>query len=132
MPHFETAFSSLKADRQVTHEELVRAIRYMIAAEYEAVQLYMQLAESTDNELAQRVLKDIADEEIVHAGEFLTLLKHLSPEEEGFYREGEKEVLEMMAASEQNAASPEAEEAPAEEQSAGTAASTVGNLYEKE
>jgi len=33
-------------------EELIRAIRFMVAAEYEAVQLYMQLAESTDNKLA--------------------------------------------------------------------------------
>ena len=33
------------------------------------VQLYMQLARSTDNRLAIEVLKDIADER-VHAGEF--------------------------------------------------------------
>jgi rubrerythrin len=44
----------------------------MIAAEYEATQMYVQLAESTDNKLAVAVLKDIADEEIVHAGEFLS------------------------------------------------------------
>lgn len=37
----------------------------MVEAEYEAIQLYMQLAESTDNELAIEVLKDIADEERV-------------------------------------------------------------------
>ena len=30
----------------------------------------MQLAESIDNELAIEALKDIADEERVHAGEF--------------------------------------------------------------
>lgn len=35
----------------------------MIAAEYEATQLYMQLAESTENKLAIAVLRDIADEE---------------------------------------------------------------------
>jgi rubrerythrin len=35
----------------------------MTAAEYEAVQMYMQLAESTDNKLAIEVLRDIADEE---------------------------------------------------------------------
>ncbi|MDH5186024.1 MAG: rubrerythrin, partial [candidate division WOR-3 bacterium] len=58
MPEFGTPFSGLKNARQVTHEELVRAIRFMIAAEYEAIQLYMQLAESTDNKLAQEVLKD--------------------------------------------------------------------------
>jgi rubrerythrin len=37
----------------------------------------MQLSESTDNKLAVEVLKDIADEERVHAGEFLRLLKEL-------------------------------------------------------
>ncbi|WP_305042215.1 ferritin family protein, partial [Geoalkalibacter sp.] len=75
MPDFGHPFSGLKSDRLVTHEELVRAIRFMVAAEYEAIQLYMQLAESTDNVLAQKVLVDIANEERVHAGEFLRLLK---------------------------------------------------------
>jgi rubrerythrin len=92
MPDFGTSFSGLAEDRKLTHEELVRAIRFMVAAEYEAIQLYMQLAESTDNNLAIEVLKDIADEERVHAGEFLRLLKQLAPDEESFYAEGEKEV----------------------------------------
>ena len=64
----------------------------MVAAEYEAIQLYMQLAESTDNQLAIEVLKDIADEERVHAGEFLRLLRELAPDEETFYAEGAEEV----------------------------------------
>jgi len=75
-------------------EELVRAIRLMIAAEYEAIQLYQQLAESTDNVLARNVLQDIADEEKVHAGEFLRLLKELDPDEMRFYEEGAREVEE--------------------------------------
>jgi rubrerythrin len=56
----------------------------------------MQLAESTDNELAKEVLIDIADEERVHAGEFLRLLRELEPEEEKFYKEGYEEVEEMI------------------------------------
>jgi rubrerythrin len=64
----------------------------MVAAEYEATQLYMQLAESTDNKLAMEVLIDIADEERVHAGEFLRLLHELSPDEGKLYAEGAKEV----------------------------------------
>jgi len=96
MPDFGHAFSGLAKDRKLTHEELVRAIRFMIAAEYEAIQLYMQLAESIDNELAIEVLKDIADEERVHAGEFLRLLKELDPEEEKFYAEGAEEVEEEI------------------------------------
>ncbi len=96
MPDFGHAFSGLANDRKLTHEELVRAIRFMIAAEYEAIQLYMQLVESIDHELAKAVLKDIADEERVHAGEFLRLLKELDPEEEKFYQEGYEEVEEEM------------------------------------
>jgi rubrerythrin len=96
MPDFGTAFSGLKNDRKLTHDELVRAIRFMIAAEYEAVQLYMQLAESTDNKLAIDVLKDVADEERVHAGEFLRLLRELAPDEERFYAQGAEEVEEEI------------------------------------
>lgn len=96
MPEFCNPFGVLKNDRKVTHEELVRAIRFMIAAEYEAIQIYQQLAESTDNQLAQEVLYDIADEEKEHAGEFLRLLRELDPEEEKFYKEGYEEVEEMI------------------------------------
>lgn len=96
MPDFGTPFSGLAKGRKLTQEELIRTIRFMIAAEYEAIQLYMQLAESTDNKLAIEVLKDIANEERVHAGEFLRLLKHLAPDEEKFYREGAEEVEEEM------------------------------------
>lgn len=96
MPEFGTPFSGLASDRKLTNEELIRAIRFMVAAEYEAIQLYMQLAESTDNKLAIEVLKDIADEERVHAGEFLRLLRELAPEEDKFYAEGAKEVEEEI------------------------------------
>lgn len=97
MPDFGTPFAGLANDRRLTHEELVRAVRFLVSAEYEAIQLYMQLADSTDNKLAQRVLKEVADEERVHAGEFLELLRHIAPDEDGFYEKGYTEVREMMA-----------------------------------
>jgi rubrerythrin len=96
MPEFGTAFSGMATARKLTDTELVRAVRFMIAAEYEAVQLYMQLAESTDNELASAVLRDISEEELVHAGEFLRLLKELEPEEENLYKKGALEVEEFI------------------------------------
>jgi len=77
MPEFANPFAGLASDRKLTKDELIRAVRYMVAAEYEAVQLYMQLAESTDDELAKEVLVDIADEE-------------------DFYQEGREEVEEMI------------------------------------
>ena len=96
MPEFGSPFSGIKSDRKLTDSELVRAIRFMIAAEYEAIQLYMQLAESTDNKLAVDVLRDIADEERVHDGEFLRLLHELAPDEKDFYAEGADEVEEEL------------------------------------
>ena len=96
MPEFGSPFSGVANDRKLTNEELIRAIRFMVAAEYEATQLYSQLAESTDDKLAMTVLKDIADEERVHAGEFLRLLRELVPDEEKFYAKGAREVEAMI------------------------------------
>ena len=97
MPEFGDSFSGLANDRKVPHSELVGAIRYSIAEEYEAIQLYEQLAESTDNKLAKKALLDIAPEEVIHAGEFLRLLKELQPDEQDNYEEGADEVEEMIA-----------------------------------
>jgi rubrerythrin len=96
MPDFSNAFSGMRKERKLTEQELIRSIRFMIAAEYEAVQMYMQLAESTDNKLAAEVLVDIANEERVHAGEFLRLLMELAPDEEKYYAEGAEEVEEEI------------------------------------
>ena len=96
MPEFGSPFSGLANNKKLTEAELIRAIRFMVAAEYEATQLYMQLVDSTENKLAQKVLTDIADEERVHAGEFLRLLHELAPDEKQFYASGAKEVEEKM------------------------------------
>ena len=96
MPEFSQPFGGVRLDKKMNKEELIRAIRFLVAAEYEAVQMYTQLAESIDDKLAQKVLLEVADEEKVHAGEFLQLLIILSPEEEKFYQEGYKEDQEKM------------------------------------
>ena len=69
----------------------------MIAAEFEAIQLYEQLAESTDNELARKVLLDITREEKEHVGEFRHLLMLLAPEDEADYAEGVEEAENYLA-----------------------------------
>ena len=96
MPEFGSPFTGLANDRKLTDKELVRAIRFMVSAEFEATQMYMQLAESIDNKLAVKVLKSVADEERVHMGEFLKLLYELAPDEEKFYARGAKEVEEEI------------------------------------
>jgi rubrerythrin len=99
MPDFGTPFTGLANDRKLTKEELIRAVRFTIAAEYEAVQMYMQLAESIDDESAAKLLRKIADEERVHVGELMKLVKKLDPEEEKFYTDGEKEAEDILGQS---------------------------------
>lgn len=96
MPDFSSPFSGLANGKKLTKSELIRAIRFMVAAEYEATQLYVQLAESTDHPLAIKVLREIADEELVHAGEFLRLLHELAPDEARLYAKGAQEVEEKI------------------------------------
>lgn len=96
MPEFSPCFRGLAAKRKLTHSELVRSIRFMIAAEFEAIQLYEQLAESTDNKSARKVLLDITKEEKEHVGEFRHLLKLLAPEDEADYEEGVREAEEYL------------------------------------
>ena len=48
MPEFSNPFNGNKCERKLTKEELIRAIRFNIASEYEAIQLYDQLAESIE------------------------------------------------------------------------------------
>jgi len=102
MPEFSNPFTVLNADRKLTRGELIRAIRYNIAAEYEAIQLYMQLHDSIDDEFVKKVLVDIANEEKEHAGEFMRVLKHINPEEFEHYKEGEEEVEEMLKSMNEN------------------------------
>ena len=88
MPDFSPAFTVKASDRKLTRGELIRAIRLSIADEYEAIQVYTQLAESIDDKLSKKVLLDIADEERVHVGELQRLLFELAPDEKKFYARG--------------------------------------------
>ena len=99
MPEFLNPFSGV-VPRKINKDELIRAIRLNIAAEHEAVHLYLAHADATDDELAKKVLADIADEERQHIGEFMELLRRLAPEEAEFIEAGRKEVEEMAEESE--------------------------------
>lgn len=120
MPEFVNPFSGTVPERKLTVGELVRAIRLDIAAEHEAVHLYMAHAEATDNPVARQILIDIANEERVHIGEFERLLEILTDGEERVWRDnGREEVNEMIGQAE-----PEGEEGP----SIDGRESTVGSL----
>jgi rubrerythrin len=97
MPEFLNPFSGKVPDRKLTNDELIRAIRLDLAAEHEAVHLYLAHAEASDNPLAKKVLVDIANEERVHAGEFARLISILAGDEDALLAQGAQEVNEMAA-----------------------------------
>lgn len=96
MPEFATPFSVKKSDRKLTKEELIRAIRFSIASEYEAIQLYEEIQESIDDEKSKKLLEEIAEDEKIHVGNFLYLLKLLAPEESESYGEGVEEAEKII------------------------------------
>jgi len=125
MPEFTNPFSGVVPQRKLTDSELARALRLDLAAEQEAVHIYEAHADATDNELARKVLRDIADEERVHAGEFQRLLNILLKDEEGFLAEGAEEVNEMVRESDVDSAGPTGEESASQ---AGKPIPTVGDM----
>jgi len=82
--------------RKMTDSELVRAIMMNIAAELEAVHQYTAHMDATDNEDAKKVLFDIAMEELVHMGEFTSLLYRLNPAAAAKAQEGFGEVQDLL------------------------------------
>jgi rubrerythrin len=123
VPEFVNPLSGKALGRKLATEELIRAIRLNIAAEHEAVHLYMAHAEATDHPLAREVLVDIANEERVHIGEFQRLLEILSGDEAAWLAKGREEVDAMATrpgASESNE--------PPEAGSDGSGEATIGSL----
>lgn len=100
MPEFADPFRGVVPGRKLADAELLRALRLDLSAEEEAVHLYLAHADATDNELARKVLRDIADEERVHIGEFQRLINILAKDEEALLAEGAEEVNEMAAGAE--------------------------------
>jgi rubrerythrin len=122
MPEFANPFAGKVPDRKLTTEELIRAVRLDLAAEEEAIHLYVAQAEVTEHPLARKVLIDVANEERQHAGEFQRLLQILTGDEDKWLAEGASEVDEMAA----EISVPEEEEASP----CGTEEPTIGSLKE--
>lgn len=126
MPDFVNPFSGNVPDRKLTNEELVRALRLNIAAEYEAIFLYMAHAEATDHALAKKVLVDVANEEREHVGEFQRLIEILTGDEAEFVATGRREVEEIAAEVGQEAAVQPEETPPGK--APGVEQATIGSL----
>ena len=97
MPEFCSPFAGNKNDKKLTKDELIRAIRFSIASEFEAIQIYEQLKDSIDNTQAEKILDEVTEDEKTHVGNFLYLLCLLSKSDDEYLKKGKKEAVEIIA-----------------------------------
>ncbi len=97
MPEFAEITSVYTPAKKLTNVEMLRAIKFAIASEFEAIQLYQQIMESTDSVEVKNVISEITDDEKHHAGGLYKLLDILCPEDEKEYQYGVQETLENIA-----------------------------------
>lgn len=94
MPEFSDIHSTYAPHKKLNPTEMARAIKFAIASEFEAIQLYQQIMESTENEKIIHVLEEITEDEKHHAGGLYKLLEFLVPSDQIAYEKGYKETIE--------------------------------------
>lgn len=78
-------------------EDLDREIlRAAIIAELDAINLYEQMADMSQNKNIRKLLLDVAKEEKTHVGEFQTLLLAKDPQQKDELEAGKREVKELL------------------------------------
>ena len=97
MPEFNTIQNVYTPERKLNAVEILRAIKFSISAEYEAIQLYQQIMENTNNKAVIKALAEISEDEKKHVGGLNKLLEILSPEDNKIYQLGAEEILEEIA-----------------------------------
>jgi rubrerythrin len=70
-------------------------LRAAIIGELDAINLYEEFANMTENKDLKSVLMDVAGEEKTHVGEFQTMLLRMDNEQEIELSKGKKEVEEL-------------------------------------
>jgi rubrerythrin len=82
---------------RIKKEDLDKEIlRSGIIAELDAINLYEQMADMTQNKKIRKLLLDVAREEKTHVGEFQTLLLMEDEEQEKELKEGKEEAEALM------------------------------------
>ncbi len=74
----------------------LQILRAAIIAELDAINLYEQMAELAEDEGLKMVLRDVAEEEKTHFGEFQALLLKFDPGQEKELKKGMEEVREIL------------------------------------
>ena len=71
-------------------------LRLAVTAEFDAISLYEQLSETTENKAIAEMLLDVAKEEKTHMGEFQALLLREDKAQQEELEKGKQEVEEKL------------------------------------
>jgi len=96
MVDFVHPFPGKNPGDELTDQEIISALRLSLCAEEEATHLYDTIANYVGDERISKIMKDVADEEQVHIGEFQKLLDLYEKDEEEKVGEGKDEAKEKM------------------------------------
>ena len=88
MPSFSNPWNNVNSSEEINKEDIISAIRFAIAAELEAINIYEQIANKSSIPYIKRNMKSLAEEEMVHVGELLSIIANLNNEEFSKYKEG--------------------------------------------
>jgi hypothetical protein len=88
--------SRMDNDRNLTNDESFRATQLIPTEGYKTAQLYLKLAESTNNEAALKILNDVVNKNRVHVDESLKLLLELAHEEDKVLTHRTEEVEKII------------------------------------
>ena len=77
MAAFAEAYPSLACERELDQREAARILRQMVSAQYEAVEICERLAEAVNDRRWASDLRRLAEEELLHANDYMRLLKDL-------------------------------------------------------
>ena len=94
MPNFSESICC--SEKDLAEGALQPKIQQSIADEYEASFRYRSLANATVNPAVKKLMNSIADEELVHAGEFRALLNKLFPSQKELEDKGTAEAEKII------------------------------------
>lgn len=97
---FINPFPGKNPGDEITNQELINVLRLSICAEHDATQLYDTIAEYVNDPKIKKIMKDVADEEQVHIGEFQYLLEIIEKDEKEKTEKGRQEVKEKLGTQE--------------------------------
>lgn len=96
MGGFANPYPGQVPERKMSKSETVRAFRLNIAAEEEATHLYAAQADAVQDSRLAAILRSVADEEVVHVGEFQRAIEMLEGSEGALVAKGEAEADERF------------------------------------